>query len=221
MAQPLHTSLLRPPILHILRAAGFTATRPSVVDTLADLASRYLLLLASNASRHALLHNPDLPPDSITITDVRLALQDAGALHPQMSEMEEQVLGTEDLRGVESFIAWCKSDVNTEIRRIAGLAPDKTDGAAVETELQGQREDFLQMLKKKHSKTGEESRYQGTALGKDIRERVITIEGGEVGCIRDWDARLRKRGKPREEKRGEVAERSEGSTPLSEISGLS
>lgn len=41
-----------------------------------------------------------------TITDVRMALQDAGAMLPQRLEIEEDFLGEEDLRGVEEFVRW-------------------------------------------------------------------------------------------------------------------
>ena len=41
-----------------------------------------------------------------TIVDVRLALQDAGALAPQRVLTEEEWLGEEDLRGVEEFVKW-------------------------------------------------------------------------------------------------------------------
>ena len=46
-------------------------------------------------------------------------------------------------------------------------------------------------LKKKHSKTGEESRYQGTILGKDADEQMVAIVGGPVGSISEWGRQLR------------------------------
>lgn len=136
-SQSLHISLLRPPILHILRAAGFHATRPAVLDTLVDIASRYLILIASKTSTYALSNHNELSP---TIMDVRMALQDVGALWPQISIMEEQARGEEDMRGIEGFIEWMKGEENQEIRRIAGLAP--TPGEVVEIEAE-KREDFL------------------------------------------------------------------------------
>ncbi len=45
-------------------------------------------------------------------------------------------------------------------------------------------------LKKKHSKTGEESRYQGTVLGKSADEHPIVIEGG-AESIKDWSMRIK------------------------------
>lgn len=48
-------------------------------------------------------------------------------------------------------------------------------------------------LKKKHSKTGGESRYQGTVLGKIADEKAVRIEGGQVESIQAWEARLREK----------------------------
>ena len=46
-------------------------------------------------------------------------------------------------------------------------------------------------LKKKHSKTGEESRYQGTVLGIPAEVKPLIIEGGPFESIQDWTASLR------------------------------
>ena len=214
-------SLLRPPILHILRAAGFTTTRPSVLDALVDITSRYLLLLSQHTARHHLLRSPHASPihdtSEINITDIRLAMQDLGLLYPQISAMEEQVKGEEDMRGIEGFINWCTGDTNKEIRRIAGLEPDASDPTSqsitvkpvdlpttttTTTTADGDkiavalveppREDFLTQLKKRHAKTkdGEEARWQGTVLGKDMGEREIRIEGWDVDTLQAWAERL-------------------------------
>jgi transcription initiation factor TFIID subunit 3 len=53
---------------------------------------------------------------------------------------------------------------------------------------------YVQVLKKKHSKTGEEARFQGTVLGKGAEERPIVIEGGEFDSIEAWETNLRMRG---------------------------
>jgi transcription initiation factor TFIID subunit 3 len=47
-------------------------------------------------------------------------------------------------------------------------------------------------MKKKHSKTGEESRYQGTVLGKSAEEHPIVIEGG-AESINSWGKQVRSR----------------------------
>jgi len=51
----------------------------------------------------------------------------------------------------------------------------------------------LSALKKKHSKTGEESRFQGTVLGKPAEDREIKIEGGPVESIEAWQDGIRQR----------------------------
>ena len=133
----LHNSLLRPPVLHILRAAGFHATRPAALDTLVDLASRYLLLLTTQVASHAALSHNDLTP---TAFDVRMALEDVGALRPQIRAMEEQVRGEEDDRGMQNFLAWIGGEQNHEIRRIAGLV---ASAGEIDVAADIEREDFL------------------------------------------------------------------------------
>jgi transcription initiation factor TFIID subunit 3 len=47
------------------------------------------------------------------------------------------------------------------------------------------------VLKKKHSKTGEESRYQGSILGKDADGQNVVVVGGQFGSISEWGAQVR------------------------------
>ncbi|KAL9008442.1 MAG: hypothetical protein Q9173_006432 [Seirophora scorigena] len=181
----LHTSLLRPPILRILRAAGFHATKPHVLDTLVDLAARYLSMLALNATAHAQEnHNDPIP----TITDVRMALEDVGAFQPQKSAMEQRITGKPDGSGVDAFLRWMKGEENREIRRIAGLV--ETDGLMLGIDMPTEKEDFLTALKKKHNKTGESSRFQGTVLGSAAEDKILRIEGGPSESLQDWSAKL-------------------------------
>lgn len=184
----LHNALLRPPIIQILRAAGYHSTRPSVLDTLADLTIRYLLLLGSSAAEHAANSHPDDPVP--TLQDIQLALQDAGALRPQIKHFEEDWRGEEDLRGLDAFTSWFTGPVNREIRRIAGYIP--SEGDVVDADML-EKEDYLTALKKKHSKTGEESRYAGTVLGKDAEEHPIVIEGGSASSIGEWASQVKTR----------------------------
>ena len=208
-AQQLHSSLLRMPIIHILRAAGFHSTRPSVLDTLINIAERYLLLLAETTLNHALdNHNDNMP----TVTDVRMALTDCGVLPPLLTSAEEDWTekfrhsmpdyddmkhgetrrtgdvnrrAEEDTRDVREFIQWIMSDQNKEIRRVAGVLPEVGPGGTVAGE------DYLTAMKKKHSKTGEESRYQGTVLGIPAEDRPVKIEGGPVESLQEWQQKLR------------------------------
>ncbi|KAK8181668.1 uncharacterized protein BKA78DRAFT_258724 [Phyllosticta capitalensis] len=201
-AQELHAALLRPAILHILRAAGYHSARPSVVDAVSDIAARYMLLLAQRTAYHAWSNNNDAAP---TVTDVRMAMADAGLLIPSMTGAEEawkEVLrkplseyperngmrmkearrrDLEDTADVREFIDWVMGPANKEIMRIAGLdtALDVAAGASTS------REDYLTALKKKHSKTGEESRFQGTVLGIPAEDRHVRIEGGPES-LHEW-----------------------------------
>ncbi|KAI9677896.1 MAG: hypothetical protein M1829_002393 [Trizodia sp. TS-e1964] len=180
-SKTLHNNLLRPPILHILRAAGFHSTRPSVLDTFVDLAARYLLLLAqSTASMAALNHNTT----EISIEDIRMAMQDCGAFSPQTSVTEEVFSGAEDMRGVENFVQWFSSDACKEIRRIAGLLPPP--GMPANFVGMDKPEDYLTTLRKKHSKTGDEVKFQGTVIGIPAADRRIFVEGGDADSIAGW-----------------------------------
>ncbi|EGE00097.1 bromodomain associated protein [Trichophyton tonsurans CBS 112818] len=197
----LHISLLRPPVIQILRAAGFHSTRPAVVDTLTDLAGRYLLFLASSTAQHAINSHAVCPTP--TLDDILMALQDVGALRPQMSRLEEDHRGEEDMRALEAFLAWFSGPMNTEIRRVCGFIAG--EGEVVDEDFL-EKEDYLTALKKKHSKTGEESRFQGTVLGKDAKERPVIIEGG-AESIKAW--------------RAQVKSREQSSEPSSTISSIS
>ncbi|KAI9802509.1 MAG: hypothetical protein M1833_001581 [Piccolia ochrophora] len=194
MSSPnLHAALLRPPVLHILRAAGFHATRPSVMDTVVDLTVRYLLLLASTTVSCASANNTVLEPQ---LEDVRMAMQQCGVFRPQMSVAEEEWVGEEDMRGLDNFLEWIVGDGNREIRRVAGMqVVGEAAADAAELEKLSAGEDFLSVLKKKHSKTGEESRYQGTVLGKTAEDNPVKIEGGPVENMQEWMARLSERRK--------------------------
>ncbi|KZZ94502.1 bromodomain associated protein [Ascosphaera apis ARSEF 7405] len=199
----LYHSLLRPPILQILRAAGFQAARPTVIDTLTDLAARYLLLLAESTASHIDLSHPEVPAPNLV--DVLYALREAGSLRPQLSDCEEWSRGEEDTRGVDALVGWMMGEnvgggvgevgMGKEIRRVAGFVAAERKEVDVDVDVL-EKEDYLTSLKKKHSKTGEESRYQGTAIGKDAEAHRITVEGAAEGgprSIKQWVRQTRKR----------------------------
>ncbi|KAK4988079.1 hypothetical protein LTR66_005950 [Elasticomyces elasticus] len=211
-SHPLQASLLRLPVLHILRAAGFHSTRPSVLDTLVNITERYLLLLATTTAHYALTNHNGVTP---TTTDVRMALTDCGVLGPVLQASEEEwkeILrrnltcygdggqeaalkelrrrGEEDTEDVREFVRWIVGEQNREIRRVAGMLGDEGVGPGGERIA---KEDYLTILKKKHSKTGEESRYQGTILGKFTDDRRVRIEGGPAESIQEWTNGLRER----------------------------
>jgi transcription initiation factor TFIID subunit 3 len=137
----LFLNLLRPAVLHILRASGFHYGKPSAVDTVVDLTARYITLLAERTAYNAYSNHNDATPN---ITDARMAMQDCGLLVPTMTAgeeewkqilrkpldfyneetgaraMEEQRRDAEDTADVREFIDWVKGDQNKEIMRIAG-----------------------------------------------------------------------------------------------------
>lgn len=97
---------LRPVMLQVLRATGYHSTRPNVLDSLTDLAARYMAVLCEKTASHAAHNHGD--SGDFTVDDIRLALQDTGALLPSRVATEEMFTDEEeeDPRGVEEFIAW-------------------------------------------------------------------------------------------------------------------
>lgn len=228
-------SLLRPAVLHMLRAAGFNGAKPSVVDTVVDLTARYLTLLASHTAYNAYSSHNDPTPD---ISDVRVAMQDCGLLVPTLTAAEElwkEILrkpleeydedsgarskeekrrDAEDTADVTEFIEWVKGPKNREIRRIAGLVksqpPAGQQPTATEQLDAEELEDYLSCmfplarmsktphshsiaLMKKHNKSGQEQRFQGTVLGKTADAKEVKIEGGAADSIREWCLKTRER----------------------------
>nr|POF12696.1 transcription initiation factor tfiid subunit 3 [Quercus suber] len=208
--QDLHRALLRPFILHTLRAAGFHSTRPSVLDTLTNLAERHLLLLSSSVAQIARqAHNEPIP----SVSDVRLALVESGVLRGTSSASEEswreilqmpvEALAAEgggqerarrekrkrddaDAADVRELTGWVDGRAYAEIKRVAGR------GSGAEAVGVGggvvQVEDFLTGLKRKLGKGGivDEGRLVGTVLGDDAEGGELLVEGGPVGRVRDW-----------------------------------
>lgn len=119
--QALFHTLLRPSILQILRATGYHSARPTVLDSLTDLAARYLSELCHMTALYAAHNNASDADDPAVpdIVDVRMALQYVGALLPERADGEQEFLGEEDMRGTDEFVAWAKGSVNREIRRVA------------------------------------------------------------------------------------------------------
>ncbi|KAK1837237.1 hypothetical protein QBC39DRAFT_377524 [Podospora conica] len=198
-------ALLRPAILQILRAAGYHSARTSVLDAVTDLAARYFYHLCQLTALYA-SHNQDGSPLPLSpsITDVRMALQRAGALLPERVEEEQIFFGVEDMRGVEDFLAWATGPVNREIKRVALGGEDEG-------------RDYLDALKKKHSKNDDDgSKFTGTLLGRGNEHGEVQVEGGEVPSIDGWEERLMALAERKEE---EVLVEEEEERPMS--SGLS
>ncbi|KAM0437685.1 hypothetical protein ACHAPT_002049 [Fusarium lateritium] len=165
-------ALLRPSILQILRSTGYHSTRPAVLDSLTDLAARYLSLLCQSTADHA-AHNQGDSAD-FTVVDIRMALQDAGALMPERLPSEELFHDHEDLRGLEEFMAWFAGQRMKEMMDV-GSGDGEMDAT-----------DYLNALKKKHSKTGEDAKYHGTILGRGHDAGEVQVEGGPDTSIAEW-----------------------------------
>ena len=164
----LFLNLLRPAVLHILRATGFQHGKPSAVDTIVDLTARYLSLLAERTAYNAFSNHNDLTPD---ISDVRMAMQDCALLVPTMTAGEElwkEILrkpldeyneetgareneaarrDAEDTADVTEFIEWVKGDQNKEIRRIAGIYKPVATNPTEQLD-QEEMEDYLNSMSK-------------------------------------------------------------------------
>ena len=205
----LFNTLLRPAVLHILRAQGFHAAKPTVIDTLTDITARYMMLLAQKTATFAFATHNSTEPN---LTDVRMAMQECGILYPTLTASEEtwkELLrkpleefpernglrakermrrDAEDTQDVRDFIDWVKGDQNKEIKRIAGLQQQHiTETTELDTI---EMEDYLVTLMKKHSKTGVEARFQGTVLGQPADPKPIKIEGGPE-TLEEWCRKTR------------------------------
>lgn len=243
----LFLNLLRPAVLHILRATGFHYGKPSAVDTVVDLTARYLKLLAERTAYNAYSNHNDSTPN---ITDVRMAMQDCGLLVPTMTageeewkqilrkplefyneesgarQAEEQRRDAEDTADVHEFIEWVRGDQNKEIRRIAGTykpVPTNPTEQLDQLEMEDYLNSMLRIpypnaktlvlaltspvaLMKKHSKTGVESRFQGTVLGVPAEPRPVKIEGGGAESLEEWCRKTREKAAKTAESKHDTSE---------------
>ncbi|KAF2968960.1 hypothetical protein GQX73_g4631 [Xylaria multiplex] len=215
-ASEIHLALLRPAILQILRAQGYYASTPSTIDCLTELAGQYLYNISKRTAEHATSNNYLGPPGTPDVVDVRLALEEMGALCPgtdpappakrrrltpndapdsdeTLHEYDDEA---EDTRGVDEFIRWATGRKNQRIRKIAGVvAPPGAIAVGVEGEdgtVEEERpSDYLDALKRKHNKTDQESKYAGTILGRSIDHGEVLVEGGPDTSLAAWAARMR------------------------------
>ncbi|KAL7788248.1 hypothetical protein V8C37DRAFT_389013 [Trichoderma ceciliae] len=192
MARPpsMFHAFLRPSILQVLRATGYHSTRPAVLDTLTDIAARYLTLLCEKTASNAMNNHGDA--GDYDIVDVRMALQEVGTLLPDKVETEQARKGEEDMRGVEEFIQWF---TGTRMKEMMEMGSGDTESDAT---------DYLAALKKKHSKTGDDAKWQGTIFGKCTDGNEILVEGGPLISINEWISH--RTPEPQEEKEEEEEE---------------
>ncbi|KAK4166704.1 hypothetical protein QBC43DRAFT_298390 [Cladorrhinum sp. PSN259] len=194
-------ALLRPAIIQILRSVGYHSAKVSVLDQVTDLAARYLTRLCELTAAHASLNSSiDHPPVGMlegpegsasaapmqypsvpapSIVDIRLALQEIGMLLPERVQEEQDYQGIEDMRGLEQFIQWARGSLNKEIQRVALDGNDEAH-------------DYLDALKKKHSKNDDDHKFLGTVLGRPNEQGEVLIEGyGELTSIHAWEAKMK------------------------------
>ncbi len=127
-----------------------------------------------------------------------MAMADMAQFSPQMSIEDEITLeGGEDPRGVEEWVKWATGDANKEVRRV-GLGEGN--------------EDFLEQLMRKQDQEmggGEESRWDGTVLGREAPPREVIAEGWEgVANVEDWNKRQREKNWKEGEQRAKVVEKT-------------
>lgn len=110
---------------------------------------------------------------------------------------EKRKRDEEDTRDVRDFAKWYDSSQFRDIKRVAGMTPDASAMGGIPAVGVGgsvvQGDDFLTTLKKKHGKAGDDSRLQGTVLGRAGDDKEFVVEGGPVQHIRDWKPKLEER----------------------------
>lgn len=207
--QAVFHALLRPAILQILRATGFHSAKPTVVDSMTDLATRYLEILCQETARCAAenMREPEyLPIQEVSLEDVRRALEDVGAFLPERDWEEQDFTGQEDTRGVDEFIAWATGAKIDQIKRVALDEPEEgvtdyltgmwwplpTQNVLVLLEQQTDVVMFI-ALKKRHSKTADDAKYMGTLLGDKWDDQgLVPVEGGgALDSIEAWNEKHR------------------------------
>ncbi|RPB17707.1 hypothetical protein P167DRAFT_561345 [Morchella conica CCBAS932] len=112
--QELFFALLRVSAAQALRAAGLTTAKPSVLDAVTDILSRYLTLLGSTTRDFA----ESSGRTHAELPDVRLALEHVGLLRPLNIFTDRD---DEDTRAVDAFVEWMKGAQAAEMRRVAGF----------------------------------------------------------------------------------------------------
>ncbi|KAI0175705.1 hypothetical protein GGR52DRAFT_325903 [Hypoxylon sp. FL1284] len=185
-ADQIHLAFLRPSILQILRAQGYYSTTPATADAITEIAANYMTAIAQQTARHAEINNEHGCPGIPDVVDVRMALEDCGAIWPVREFTEQEVSGEEDMRGVDDFIQWSQGKKNQRIRKVAGLDKPVATDVGVEGVEEQRPTDYLNALKRKHNKIDDDSKYASTILGRGIFEGEVALEGGDKSSIRAW-----------------------------------
>ncbi|KAK8088927.1 hypothetical protein PG997_003888 [Apiospora hydei] len=181
-------ALLRPAILQILRAQGYYACSPAVLDNVTELAGRHLTELADHTARFMETNSEaTLQP---TLSDARMAMEQCGVFAPTRLHTAQVWTDEEDTSGVEDFISWAQGPKNAKIRKVAQAISEPTgleDADAAEEPANN----YLAVAniarphssQKKHNKNDQESKYTR----------------GPVASVKDWEQMMREAARrPRE-----------------------
>lgn len=101
-------ALLRISILQLLKAQGFDRARPSLVDVMTDLYTKFLNLLASEVS--SIAQSRCDQDDTVALQDITLALENLGIVKPtDVLDVYDENPELSSSRGMEKFKEWCGS----------------------------------------------------------------------------------------------------------------
>ncbi|KAI2470047.1 hypothetical protein F4781DRAFT_430783 [Annulohypoxylon bovei var. microspora] len=179
----IHHALLRPVILQILRAQGYHSSTPATVDTVTGLTAKYLMAISREVARCASVNNEGGASSIPDIVDIRMAFENCGAMKPNRDFTEQELTGEEDTRGVDDFIQWAMGPQNIRIRKVAGLHKQTAGDAEVDGVEEPRETDYLSALKRKHNRTGDDSKYASTIIGWGIVEPEAN---GKQNPVHDW-----------------------------------
>ncbi|KOG96295.1 Taf3p [Saccharomyces eubayanus] len=108
-------ALLRISILQLLKAQGFDRARPSLVDVMTDLYTKFLNLLASEVS--SIAQSRCDQDDTVALQDITLALENLGIVKPtDVLDVYDENPELSSSRGMEKFKEWCLSAQSSDAR---------------------------------------------------------------------------------------------------------
>ena len=117
----------------------------------------------------------------------------SGGAGERRTQAEKRKREDEDTRDVRAFTRWFEGAQFAEIKRVAGMESSGGAGPAAVVGVGGgvvAKEDFLEGLRKRHFKGGEEGMLAGSVLGTRQRplEEMdeVVVEGGPVKRVREW-----------------------------------
>ncbi|KAI5789157.1 hypothetical protein EDC01DRAFT_132210 [Geopyxis carbonaria] len=122
-------ALLRVSAAQVLRAAGLTTAKPSVLDAFTDIFARYLMLLGTTTRDFA--ESAGRP--TAELEDVRTAMEHVGLVRP-LNVFDDP--DEDDTRGIDALVEWFRGPQASEMRRVAGFGGGE-DGTAVITGVPG------------------------------------------------------------------------------------